>query len=114
MITPIQLKMARAALGLSQAQVASAAGISTTAYNSVEQGLSDPKISTLRAIQAALEDRGAVFSDGGVRVGPPLAERFYVPPGAAGDREATTMAMNIVNQQRRRLGLRPFILDEED
>jgi transcriptional regulator with XRE-family HTH domain len=113
MLTPTQLKMARSALGLTQAQVAKAAGISTTAYNSLEQGISDPRVSTLKNVQAALEDRGAVFSDGGVRVGP-AAEKFHVPEGARGDREAITFALSLVNQQRRRLGLRPFILDEED
>jgi transcriptional regulator with XRE-family HTH domain len=115
MVTPIQLKMARTGLGLSQAQVAEAAGLSTTAYNQIEQAQSDPRTSTLLAIKTALEDRGAVFGiDGGVRIGAPLAEYFVVPEGATGDREATTLAMAIVNLQRRRLGLRPFILDEDD
>jgi DNA-binding XRE family transcriptional regulator len=115
MLTSQLIRGSRAMLGLTQAALAEAAGISAVTMNAIESGKTDPKSSTLRAIQTALEDRGAIFDTaGGVRVGPPLAEQFHVPPGAAGDREATTLAMAIVNLQRRRLGLRPFILEEDD
>lgn len=51
-------------LGLTQAELASRAGISTTGLNNIERGGSDPKASTLRAIQRALEEGGVEFTNG--------------------------------------------------
>jgi len=51
-------------LGLTQADLATAAGISTTGLNNIERGTADPKASTLRAIQEALEAAGVIFLDG--------------------------------------------------
>jgi DNA-binding XRE family transcriptional regulator len=65
MITPAQIRGARAMLNMTQARLAELAGISTTALNSIERGTSDPKSSTIRAIQAALEAAGVNFTDGG-------------------------------------------------
>ncbi|PWV97056.1 helix-turn-helix protein [Phyllobacterium myrsinacearum] len=48
-------------LGLTQAELATLAGLSTTGLNNIERGLADPKASTLRAIQAALEAKSVVF-----------------------------------------------------
>lgn len=48
-------------LGLTQASLADAAGISTTALNNIERGSADPKASTLGAIQRALETAGVEF-----------------------------------------------------
>ena len=45
-------------LGLTQAELAKHAGISTTGLNNIESGSSDPKASTLRA---ALEAAGVEF-----------------------------------------------------
>lgn len=61
MISPQQIRGARAMLGLTQAILANAAGISTTALNNIERGAADPKASTLAAIQRALEDAGVEF-----------------------------------------------------
>lgn len=61
MITPQQIRGARAMLGLTQASLADAAGISTTALNNIERGSADPKASTLGAIQRALETAGVEF-----------------------------------------------------
>ncbi|PRD58775.1 helix-turn-helix domain-containing protein [Phyllobacterium myrsinacearum] len=61
MITPEQIRGARAMLGLTQAELATLAGLSTTGLNNIERGLADPKASTLRAIQAALEAKSVVF-----------------------------------------------------
>jgi predicted transcriptional regulator len=52
-------------LGLTQAELAKNAGISTTGLNNIERGSADPKTSTLRAIQAALESAGVEFTNGG-------------------------------------------------
>lgn len=63
MISPLQIRGARAMLSMTQASLASAAGISTTALNNIERGAADPKASTLSAIRRALEDAGVVFVD---------------------------------------------------
>lgn len=63
MITPEQIKGARAMLGMTQATLAKAAGISTTGLNNIEKGNADPKASTLRAIRTALESAGVIFID---------------------------------------------------
>jgi transcriptional regulator with XRE-family HTH domain len=68
MITPDQIRGARGMLGLSQAVLAGKAGISTTALNNIERGAADPKVSTLSAIQSALEQAGATFADGAVKL----------------------------------------------
>lgn len=65
MITPQQIRGARAMLGLTQAALAEASGISATALNNIERGAADPKVSTLRAIQTALEAAGVQFLDEG-------------------------------------------------
>jgi DNA-binding XRE family transcriptional regulator len=62
-IIPAQIRAARGLVGATQAQVASLAGVSKTALVNIETGKSDPKASTLKAIQAALESLGAVFID---------------------------------------------------
>lgn len=71
MITPEQIRGARAMLSLTQAELAEKAGISTTGLNNIERGNADPKASTLRAIQGALESAGVQFipeNGGGVGV----------------------------------------------
>ena len=50
-------------LGMTQAELAQKAGMSTTGLNNIEKGNADPKASTLRAIQSALEQAGVVFID---------------------------------------------------
>ncbi|RVQ04149.1 helix-turn-helix transcriptional regulator [Sinorhizobium meliloti] len=72
MITPEQIRGARAMLGMTQAELAKAAGISTTGLNNIERGSADPKASTLRSIRAALESSGVVFqADGEMASGGP-------------------------------------------
>ncbi|TPM33752.1 helix-turn-helix transcriptional regulator [Mesorhizobium sp. B2-2-2] len=61
MITTQQIRGARAMLGLTQSELAKLAGISTTGLNNIEAGTSDPKASTLVAIQTALEGAGVQF-----------------------------------------------------
>jgi transcriptional regulator with XRE-family HTH domain len=61
MITPQQIRGARAMLGLTQAELAERAGMSKTGLNNIESGASDPKASTLKAIQSALEAAGVEF-----------------------------------------------------
>jgi len=61
MITPQQIRGARAMVGLTQAELAERAGISKTGLNNIERGSADPKASTLAAIQRALEEAGVEF-----------------------------------------------------
>jgi DNA-binding XRE family transcriptional regulator len=78
-ITNLQIRAGRAMAGLTQAELASEAGISTTGLNSIEAGKSDPKRSTLLAIHAALEALGVEFTNdsrsGGVWLNPAKAKR---------------------------------------
>lgn len=48
-------------LGMTQAALAKASGISTTGLNNIEKGNADPKASTLRAIESALSEAGVIF-----------------------------------------------------
>jgi DNA-binding XRE family transcriptional regulator len=70
MLTPNQIRGARAILGLNQAALAKLAGLSATALNSIESGQSDPKVSTMDAIRRALEATGARFENGMVGLRP--------------------------------------------
>jgi transcriptional regulator with XRE-family HTH domain len=68
MITPDQIRGARAMLGISQAALAAKAGLSVTGLNNIERGAADPKASTLGAIETALDMLGAEFPDGAVKL----------------------------------------------
>ncbi len=71
MIKGNQIRAARALLGWKQSDLAQASGLSLTALNNIERGAADPRVSTLGAIQAALEAAGVEFTDGdapGVRM----------------------------------------------
>jgi transcriptional regulator with XRE-family HTH domain len=61
MIAPLQIRAARALLNWTQADLAKHAKMSVTGLNNLERGASDPKASTLRAIQGALEVAGVEF-----------------------------------------------------
>jgi predicted transcriptional regulator len=61
MIRNEQIRAGRSLLGMTQAELAVAAGLSVTGLNNVENGRVDPKASTLRAIQSALENAGVMF-----------------------------------------------------
>ena len=63
MITPEQIRGARAMLGLTQSELAKLAGLSTTGLNNIEKGTADPKASTLKAIQSALTEAGVISID---------------------------------------------------
>jgi DNA-binding XRE family transcriptional regulator len=65
MISPSQIRGARAMLGLKQADLAEMAGISKTGLINIESGQADPKVSTLEAIRRALESVGVEFTNGG-------------------------------------------------
>jgi DNA-binding XRE family transcriptional regulator len=61
MITPEQIRGARAMLKLKQADLAKAANISAAALHSIERGAAIPRAATSASIQRALEDAGVQF-----------------------------------------------------
>ena len=65
-ITPEQCRMARAGLHISQADLARRANVATATIAEFEKGRRTPYGRTVRDIQLALEEAGAVFVDGGV------------------------------------------------
>lgn len=68
MISPEQCRMARAGLGWTAKQLATAAGVGVATVNRFEAWQVTPIPATLAAIQRALEAAGIEFTDGdGVR-----------------------------------------------
>lgn len=76
MISASQIRAARALVGWTQGQLAEAAGLSLAVVNNVERNVTDPRRSTLEAIQRALENGGVEF----------IGERQNSPDGGAGVR----------------------------
>jgi predicted transcriptional regulator len=64
MITPAQIRAARGLLDWTQPDLADRAGLSKNSLIKIERGTSDPKASTLLAIQRALEEAGVQFTHG--------------------------------------------------
>jgi transcriptional regulator with XRE-family HTH domain len=65
MIAPHQIRAARAMLGMKQSELSEAAGVSLATLNNIERDVSDPRASTLAAIQRALEAAGVEFIGNG-------------------------------------------------
>lgn len=65
MISARQIRAARALAGWTQEELAIKAGISAAALNNLERGATDPRSSTLVAIQKAFTEAGVVFLDTG-------------------------------------------------
>jgi predicted transcriptional regulator len=63
MITPRQIRAARALLGWSQQQLADKAIVSLNALARLEKGIVDSRLSTVQAIQKALTKAGVEFLD---------------------------------------------------
>ena len=61
MITPGQIRAARALVGWTQINLATASGVGEAAIKNIERGSADPRSSTLTAIQSAFEKAGVVF-----------------------------------------------------
>ncbi len=62
MITAQQIRAARAMVGLTQKQLADAAGISEMSVKNIERGTTpDPRVSTIMALRKALETAGVEF-----------------------------------------------------
>lgn len=65
MITARQIRAARALAGWTQEELAAKAGLSIAALNNLERGATDPRSSTIRAIETAFAAAGVTFIDGG-------------------------------------------------
>ncbi|RCW80941.1 helix-turn-helix domain-containing protein [Phyllobacterium bourgognense] len=61
MITSAQIRAARALIGWKQTDLAKAASVSEMSIKNIERGDTDPRVSTMQAIQAALETAGVIF-----------------------------------------------------
>jgi predicted transcriptional regulator len=61
MITPAQIRAARALIEWKQTDLAKAAGVSEMSVKNIERGTTDPRVSTLQAIRTALEAAGVIF-----------------------------------------------------
>lgn len=66
MISPAQIRAARALIGWKQTDLAAASGVSEMSVKNIERGSTDPRASTLKAIQTALEAAGVIFLDPGI------------------------------------------------
>jgi transcriptional regulator with XRE-family HTH domain len=66
MISPAQIRAARALIGWKQTDLASASGVSEMSIKNIERGATDPRASTLQLLQTALENAGVLFLDPGV------------------------------------------------
>lgn len=76
-MTPVQIKMARAALGWGVRELAKAAGVTANTVSRIEGG-ADAMQSTVAAVQAALEAAGVEFTNDdrpGVRLAKPKSKR---------------------------------------
>jgi transcriptional regulator with XRE-family HTH domain len=72
-MSPVQLRMARAALRWSQAELAEQSGVFINTIKAYESGASDPKKSTELALKRALRKFGVEFiDDDGVRLREPV------------------------------------------
>jgi transcriptional regulator with XRE-family HTH domain len=63
MLTPAQLRAARALIGWTREDLADASGVFANTIRNFEHGISDPKLSTLHKWRRALESAGVEFID---------------------------------------------------
>ena len=70
MITAGQIRAARALIGWTQTDLAKASGVSEISIKNIERGATDPRSSTLAALQQAFDKAGVMFLEvGDVRDG---------------------------------------------
>lgn len=69
MITPAQIRAARGLLKWSQKDLAEKAGVSHRAINRMEIEECDPRMSTVKALEHALEKEGIIFVNEGKKIG---------------------------------------------
>jgi predicted transcriptional regulator len=65
MLTPDQIRAARALLGWKQSDLASASGVSTVAVKNIEAGRTDARASTLSKLETAFNEAGVILLEPG-------------------------------------------------
>jgi transcriptional regulator with XRE-family HTH domain len=65
MITGGQIRAARALTGWKQSELAEQSGVSEISIKNIERGATDPRASTLQALQTAFDRAGVVFLEPG-------------------------------------------------
>ncbi|MEJ0049981.1 MAG: helix-turn-helix domain-containing protein [Methylovirgula sp.] len=74
MLTPAQIRAARALLNLSQDELAEASGLARQSIKNIERGVTDPRLSTAMMIKTTLEKAGVQFLEANdSAVGPGVA-----------------------------------------
>lgn len=66
MITPAQIRAARALLGWKQTDLAEKSGLSEISIKNIERGATDARSSTIGKIEAAFAKAGILFLDTGI------------------------------------------------
>ncbi len=66
MISPAQIRAARALLGWKQTDLAAASGVSEISIKNIERGKTDARSSTIAKIESAVFEAGVMFIDTGV------------------------------------------------
>lgn len=61
MLTPLQIKLARTALGMGVRELGAAAGVSPSTVQRFESGIGGMQTRTLEKIQIVLEEGGIIF-----------------------------------------------------
>ncbi len=61
MLTPAQIRAARALVGWSQDELAEASGVARQSIKNIERGVTDPRLSTAMVIKTTLEKAGVQF-----------------------------------------------------
>jgi DNA-binding XRE family transcriptional regulator len=62
-LTPQQLRAARALLGWSREKLAEESGVPLPTLHKIESGKTDPKLTTAGKLRLTLEDAGVIFVD---------------------------------------------------
>jgi len=70
LITPLQMKLARTALGLGTRELATCANVAPSTIMRFETGRGDMKVQTMDRVQRALEDGGVIFIPADAAGGP--------------------------------------------
>lgn len=97
MISPAQIRSARAHLNLSQDEVAEAAGITKYTLSNIERGATEASSKSLEVLQAFFERRGLVFTpDDGVKM---VKGDVRAYEGAAGFREFIDDVYNTLKEK---------------
>ena len=68
MLTRAQVRAARALLGWRQIDLSVHSGVPEISIKNLEVGRTDPRVSTLSKVEAALERAGIEFMEGGARL----------------------------------------------